>query len=355
MAIGDSRDLAHTRRQLSTWLRDRLPHAEDLTVSELTAPSMGFSNETLLFDLTWRASNTQRVEPLVIRFKPAMQIFPDYDLGRQYRVMQLLAPTDIPVPRVRWQEADGAVLGSSFYVMDRVEGIVPPDQPSYHAADICTSMTPAQRAALWWHGLETMTRIHNLDWRAAGFDFLDAPQWGGTPLEQQLGYYRHFLTWAADGQPQPTCEPALAWLVQHQPRNEPVALCWGDSRIGNMMFRDSRCVAVLDWEMVSLGNPEQDLAWWLFLDWHHSSGLDIPRLEGFPSREETITRYEQLMRRRVEHFAYYEVFAAFRFAVVMIRVAHLAAAAGLPTPPNFATDNICTRRLAQLLDLPAPA
>ena len=61
------------------------------------------------------------------------------------------------------------------------------------------------------------------------------------------------------------------------------------------------------------------------------------------------------MRRRVEHFAYYEVFAAFRFAVVMIRVAHLTAAAGMPTPPNFATDNICTRRLAQLLDLPAPS
>ena len=171
MAIGDSRDLAQTRMQLNAWLRDRLPHAEDLTVSELRAPGMGFSNETLLFDLTWQASNAQHVEPLVIRFKPAMQIFPDYDLGRQYRVMQLLAPTGIPVPRVRWQEADAGVLGSSFYVMDRVEGIVPPDQPSYHAADVCTSMTPAQRAALWWHGLETMTRIHQLDWRASQFRF----------------------------------------------------------------------------------------------------------------------------------------------------------------------------------------
>lgn len=355
MAIGDSRDLAQTRVQLTEWLKRKLPEAADITVSELRAPGMGFSNETLLFDLVWYAGGAPHVEPLVIRFKPAMQIFPDYDLGRQYRVMQLLAPTGVPVPRMRWQEPDGSVLGSSFYVMDRIEGIVPPDQPSYHAAEVCTSMTPAQRAALWWHGLETMVRIHQLDWRVAGFGFLDAPQWGRTPLEQQLGYYRHYLEWAADGQPQPTCEPALTWLVQHQPRGEPVAVCWGDSRIGNMMFRDSRCVAVLDWEMVSLGNPEQDLAWWLFLDWHHSSGLEIPRLDGFPSRDATIARYAQLIGRRVEHFAYYEVFAAFRFAVIMIRVAQLTAAAGLPTPPDFATNNICTRRLAQLLDLPAPA
>ena len=354
MAIGDSRDLEQTRIQLTDWLRGHLPGGAEVAVSELRAPGMGFSNETLLFDLDWQANGTRHVEPLVIRFKPAQQIFPDYDLGRQCRVMELLAPTGIPVPRMRWHDLDGTVLGSSFYMMDRIEGIVPPDQPSYHAADVCTSLTPAQRAALWWDGLETMARIHKLDWRAAGFEFLDAPQWGRTPLEQQLGYYRHYLTWAAAGKPQPTCEPALAWLVEHQPRSEPVALCWGDSRPGNMIFDNSRCVAVLDWEMVSLGNPEQDLARWLFLDWHHSDGLEIPRLEGFPSREETIARYEQLMGRRVEHSFYYEVFAAFRFAVVMIRVAHLAAAAGMPIPPNFDTDNVPTRRLAQLLDLPAP-
>lgn len=355
MAIGDSRDLEQTRVQLTKWLSAKLPAADDVAVSDLRAPSMGFSNETLLFDLEWRGDGTRHVESLVIRFRPTAQIFPDYDLGQQYRVMQLLAPTGVPVPRMRWQEPDGNVLGSSFYVMDRVEGIVPPDQPSYHAAEVCTSMTPAQRAALWWDGLETMTRIHQLDWRQAGFGFLDAPQWGRTPLQQQLGYYRHFLSWAADGQPQPTCEPALAWLIEHEPRNEPVALCWGDSRVGNMLFRDSRCVAVLDWEMVSLGNPEQDLAWWLFLDWHHSAGLELPRLEGFPTRDETIARYEEMMGRCVEHFSYYEVFAAFRFAVIMIRIAHLTVAAGLPTPADFATNNIPTRRLAQLLDLPAPS
>jgi aminoglycoside phosphotransferase (APT) family kinase protein len=355
MAIGDRRDLNQTRRQLADWLAAKLPGARDVTVSELTAPGMGFSNETLLFDLTWQEGTRERREPLVIRFQPQSQIFPEYDLCRQYRIMELLAVTDVPVPRMRWQEPSHDVLGSPFYVMDRVDGIVPPDQPSYHVADVMTEMAPARRAALWWSGLETMARIHRLDWQAAGLGFLQAPQWGDTPLQQQLGYYRHYLEWASDGQSQPTCEPALAWLLAHQPDDEPVGFCWGDSRIGNMLFRDSRCVAVLDWEMAALGNPEQDLAWWLFLDWHHSSGLEIPRLEGLPTREETVTRYEELMGRQVKHLFYYEVFAAFRFAVVMIRVAHLTRAAGIPTPDDFATNNIPTRRLAELLKLPALA
>jgi aminoglycoside phosphotransferase (APT) family kinase protein len=354
MAIGDRRDLAETRAQLCEWFRARLPVADAIEVSDLQAPGMGFSNETLLFDLSFRADGRRQVEPLVIRFKPEQQVFPQYDLGLQYRVMQLLAPAGIPVPRVRWQEADGAVLGAPFYVMDRIEGIVPPDQPSYHVADVCTALSPESRAAIWWDGLQTMARIHRLDWQAAGFGFLDAPHWGGTPLEQQLGYYAHFLRWATEAQPHPTCDPALQWLVRHQPRSEPVGLCWGDARLGNMLFRDDRCVAVLDWEMVTLGNPEQDLAWWLFLDWHHSAGLELPRLQGFPGREDSIARYEELLGRRVEHFFYYEVFAAFRFAVIMIRIAQLAAAAGMPTPENFATNNICTRRLAELLDLPSP-
>ena len=64
-----------------------------------------------------------------------------------------------------------------------------------------------------------------------------------------------------------------------------------------MIFDDHRCVAVLDWEMVTLGPWEQDLAWWLFLDRHHSEGLGVPRLEGFPSHRDTVAHYERLMGR----------------------------------------------------------
>ncbi|HZR81041.1 MAG TPA: phosphotransferase family protein [Candidatus Binatia bacterium] len=354
MAIGDQRDPEATRAALTPWFASRLPDARDVEVRNLVVPTMGFSNETLLLDLAWRDPDGAHVEPLVIRVRPKGQIFPEYDLGRQYDVMRRLAATDVPVPRMRWFEESDAVLGASFYVMDRIEGVVPPDNPPYHVAGVCTEMSPESREALWWDGLDKLARVHKLDWRALGFDYLDSRQWGRTPLEQQLNYYEHFLRWAWGERPHPTCTPALAWLREHMPANEPVGLCWGDSRIGNQMFRDDRCVAVLDWEMVWLGNPEQDLAWWLFLDWHHSAGIGVDRLAGFPSREATIARYEELVGRRVEHLHYYEVFAAFRFAVIMIRVVALVRAAELPMPENYEVNNTCTQGLAGLLGLPPP-
>ena len=134
-----------------------------------------------------------------------------------------------------------------------------------------------------------------------------------------------------------------------------MALCWGDARIPNMIFRAGRCVAVLDWEMVTLGNPEQDLGWWIFMDWHHSAGIEIPRLEGLPSRQQTVARYEEWMERPVRHLEYYEVFAALRFAVIMIRVAKHLEARGVPLlESDLALDNPCTRALARMLDLPPP-
>lgn len=354
MAIGDQRDPEQTRAQLEPWFAARLPHATGVEVRNLVVPTMGFSNETLLLDLAWSDGRKQYVEPLVIRVRPQNQVFPEYDLARQYDVMTRLITTDVPVPTMRWFEAKDDVLGASFYVMNRIEGVVPPDNPPYHVAGVCTEMSAASREALWWDGIEKLTRIHALDWRALGFDYLDAPKWGPTPLEQQLNYYEHYLRWAYEGKEHPSCTPALAWLRKHRPTDEPVGLCWGDARIGNMIFSEDRCVAVLDWEMVTLGNPEQDLAWWLFLDWHHSTGIGVERLAGFPTREATIARYEELTGRKIRHLHYYEVFAAFRFAVIMIRIVSLVRAAELPMPENYAINNTVTQGLAGLLGLPPP-
>jgi hypothetical protein len=134
-----------------------------------------------------------------------------------------------------------------------------------------------------------------------------------------------------------------------------VSLCWGDSRLPNVIFQGTRVAAVLDWEMAFLGDPEADLAWWLFLDWCHSTGYGIPRLEGLPGRDETVARYEELTDRRVEHLRYQEVMAAFRYGVITMRLARLLREANIPVAgPDMETNNVCTQRLAALLDLPAP-
>jgi aminoglycoside phosphotransferase (APT) family kinase protein len=277
-------------------------------------------------------------------------------MARQFRVMEILGRTDVPVPRVLWLEDDEQVLGAPFYVMARVEGRIPTDSPPYHMGGWMTEITPEERAAIWWSGLETLARIHRLDPETHGLGFLDLPLAGATALERQLHYYERYLAWAARGRPQPTCEPALEWLRRHRPRGpEPVGVCWGDARIGNMIFQDGGCVAVLDWEMATLGNPEQDLAWFLFLDRHHSEGCGVPRLPGFPPREQSIERWEAWTGRAARHLDYYEVFAAFRFAVIMIRVAQQLTAHGLfPPDSDFETNNTVTALLARILDLPPP-
>jgi aminoglycoside phosphotransferase (APT) family kinase protein len=164
------------------------------------------------------------------------------------------------------------------------------------------------------------------------------------------------MHWVAPDKDLSTCRAALDWLRSNRPREElPVRFCWGDSRLGNMLFHENRCVAVLDWEMMRLGDPEEDFAWWLFFDRHNSEGYEAPRLEGFPSREETKARYEERVGRKVNHLEYYEILAAFRFSLIMVRVVkQLKTYEVLPDDSDFEVDNASSRMLAKMLELPPP-
>jgi len=354
MPLAGNRDLEQTRRRLTDWLRGQMPRAENLELSELTGPpSTGFSNETLLFDASWSEDGKDLRQGLVARVKAtAFQVFPEYDVARQYRVMKILgADGSVPVPRMYGFEADDRVLGAPFFLMERIAGEVPSDNPPYHAAGWVTEIDAEARGRLWWSGVEALARIHRLDWRSLGLGFLDTPGDAPTPLERQLDYYERFLGWAAGGKPHPLECSALEWLRRHRPRDaEPVVLSWGDSRLGNLMFRESRCVAVLDWEMATLASPVMDLAWWLYFDRHHSEGCDVPRLDGFPSHEETVARYREETGFTTDSLGYYELFAALRFAVIMIRVGQQLIGAGLlPADSDFETNNTATQMLRKVL------
>jgi aminoglycoside phosphotransferase (APT) family kinase protein len=354
--LARSRDLDATRRRLTAWLAAKLPGATNVSLSTLTAPGSGFSNETYLAEATWDAQAGRQEASLVIRLDPAeYAVFPAYDLMQQCRILRALAGTRVPVPRVRWMEMDRDILGSAFYVMDRVTGDIPPDVPPYHAVGVCVDAAPERRARLWWAGIETLARIHALDWQALRLEFLGVPPAGEAALDPQLAYYAAFLDDVARAKPQPILAAALAWLRANRYAPEHIALCWGDSRLPNMVFRDDTVVAVLDWEMASLGDPEADLGWWIFLDWANSEGFGIARLAGFPTAAETIARYQTLTGRAVRQARYHEVWAAFRYGVILARVAVNLRAAGVPIgAPDLATNNPCTRRLAHLLGLPTP-
>jgi aminoglycoside phosphotransferase (APT) family kinase protein len=354
------RDLEADGKKFERWLHQRLPGATDLRMSPLVSPtSSGFSNETLLFDLSWNEDGQARSEKLVVRIQPVgYQVFPEYDLGLQFRTMQLLASTDVPVPRMLWLENDDTELfGAPFYVMAQVAGRVPTDQPPYHAGGWMHDITPAEREAIWLGGFESMARIHRLDLDATGFGFLRRPELGATALEQEIAYYEKYFEWASCGRENPVLEAAHEWLVANKPTGEPEGLVWGDARIGNIIFDDTTPAAVLDWEMVSCGSPERDVGWAIFLDRHHSEGIETPRLEGFPSYADTIAYYEEKSGHRIRNLDYYQVFTGWRFGIIMLRIAQQLLhyeLAPAEASREMELNNTVTRLTAKILGLTSP-
>ena len=354
MPVPNPRDAQLTCSLLAAWLARHIPLAEGLTVSGLHTPSgSGFSSETLLFDAEWAQEGVRRRRALVVRVAPiAYQLFPEPRFQDYCRVMSILGRrSGLPIPRVRWYEPDPDLLGAPFVVTDHVTGRVPPDNPTYHVDGWVTEASPTQRAQMWWRSIDVLAEIHRLDVGTLGLGFVDRPEYGRTGIDQQLGYYERFLSWTGSLAP-PVCQTALDWLRRKQPAEDgPPSLLWGDARIGNVIFFDFEPRALLDWEMVTLGQPEVDLAWFLYLDRHHSEGSGVARLAGFPSQEHTVARYERLLGRQMRHMTYYEVFAALRFAVIMARLGQLFIEFGwLPPESDYPSDNTAARLLCAVLE-----
>lgn len=317
-------DIDGTREKLAGWFSDRRGYP--VTIAELHIPETnGMSNVTLMFDIQWQDGGQTRHQSCVGRLQPEIErpVFPSYALEPQYRVMEALGRhTDIPVPELLGLETDTTLLGVEFYIMGRIEGRVPGDMPPYNMDGwLLNDTSEEQRATLWRTAVDTLARFHGIDHRTLDLPHMALPA-GKTALEAQLDYWQHYHDWGLEGRTHRIGQQALDWLRANQPADEPLGLCWGDSRIGNMMFADSldRVEAVLDWEMAVPGNPVQDLAWFNYLDATFAEGLGMPRLPGLPSYEDTIAQWEAATGRTAEHYDYYQIFAGTRYALIMSRI-----------------------------------
>jgi aminoglycoside phosphotransferase (APT) family kinase protein len=349
-AIQASDPLAELGARLTRWFRGRLPDRPGLRVVGLRPADRGMAAETTHFRLEWDGGS----ERLVLRRPPARPLLPDFDIARQYQVMQQLAPTGLPVPRTRWIEQDATVTGRPFYVMDEIPGGQSvSDFPTYHSWGLYHDATPQGRRTLWRRCVATMARIHGLDWQALGLGFLDHDEGGAHRVDNLVRHLGRALAWA---EPEPGAEPeleaAVAWLGEHAYLPERTALCWGDSRMSNILYGpapDYEVIGVLDWEIAFLGDPEADLAWMLFLDWLNTVPSAQPPAEGTPTREETVAHYEELTGRPVTQLRYNEVLAAVHLAVPLLGIVRELRAAGALTPEADPIRH-CVRRIQDLLE-----
>jgi aminoglycoside phosphotransferase (APT) family kinase protein len=303
-------------------LRSCIRGASTATIANWAPTERGFSTETFLFDVTG-IEGDQSSLGLVFRRPPEFAILPDYDLRRQFLTMQRLAPSPIPVPRVRWIDTGSEAVGTPYLIMDRIDGAVSvSDMPPYHQAGIYADTDDAGRATLWNECVDIAAAVHRLDPAEYGLGFLDLAAYGDTPPQRVATFLRHAITWATgDAKMNSTFARALEWLDAHLYAPERVTLCWGDARMSNVLFRpDHRAMAALDWEVAHLGDPEFDLAWMFMTDWVSSPLADRAPAPGTPSREETIERYERLTGHRVANMRFNDVSAALLLAVALIRL-----------------------------------
>jgi aminoglycoside phosphotransferase (APT) family kinase protein len=344
MPVPIARDPGATRAQLTKWLAetfatsdgDRVVECVELTRLEFGGEN-GYSNETIVFDATWRRGGRVDTGEFVARVKPTgYSIFPEYDLLLQARVMDILSrETDSPVPRVVGATTEEeSPLGQPFFVMERIRGDVPADHPPYPAKGWLVDASPADQALVFDRGLQEIAKLHRLDWRGLGLGFLDRTQYGPAGIVQHNAMTGPLYEWVADGRTIRLLEDSWAWLQANAPDDPRVVLNWGDARLGNMMFRDYRPVAILDWEMVTVGPGDLDLAWWLVFHHYYTYGRGFPNLPGFPDDEEAVARYEELVGAPVQHFDYYLKLQAFRAVLPLLRLRDMMVERGVLDPAS---------------------
>ncbi|MDB5970623.1 MAG: phosphotransferase family protein [Hydrocarboniphaga sp.] len=353
---GHERDLAATQQQLQPWLSAKLAAGAPVIITELRAPAgNGVANETLMLEAQWAENGAERRGRFVLRLDTPDAMYMDFRFEDHPRTLQALAGLPgVPVPKLYGYEPDAGIIGRAFYLMERIDGQVPADVPPYNATGFVFDATPQQRHAMWSDAVRVMSRLHRVD--RARVAFLDRPQYGDSGLEQLLRYYIASYRWAAQGREQAILETAAQWLLDHLPQDHPTAFAWGDARVGNMIFRDERCVAVLDWDLMSLGGAVSDLGWWLLMDHANSVAFGLQRLPGLGNAAETIALWEEGSGLKARDLDYLIVLAAFRMTVNIMGLARLLKGQGrLPADSReLEEDNFGTHYLAQMLGLTPP-
>jgi aminoglycoside phosphotransferase (APT) family kinase protein len=311
------------------------------------------SSETILFDARWHEGGRTREERLVARIAPDaddVPVFPDYDLERQFLVIRLVNErTQVPVPPLWWAEVDASPIGAPFFVMSRVHGIVPPDVMPYNFGDSWLfDASPAEQRRLQDATTRVLAELHAIEQPEDGFAFLGFDTPGDSALERHVAHTRAWYEYvAAGGRRSPLVERAFGWLDAHWPSHEgPPVMCWGDSRIGNVMYDNFEPVAVLDWEMAALGPRELDVAWMIY--GHRvfediAAGYGLAGMPEFMRRDDVATTYESHTGHALRDLDFYATYAAVQYAIVFLRTGRRAIHFGDRDEPDDIDELIMNR------------
>jgi aminoglycoside phosphotransferase (APT) family kinase protein len=294
---------------LAAWLRAREPGLEGSP--ELLQFGRGFSNLTYLVRFPRR-------ELVVRRAPPGINIKSAHDMGREFRILGALAPAWSKAPRPIAHCDDASVIGTPFYVMERVRGIIlrTAEAPEGLVLDESTMRRASESMC------DTLAEIHRLDWREVGLADLGKP--AGYVERQVHGWADRYRKAKTDDVP--TVERLGAWLEENRPAESGAALIHNDFKYDNVVLAPdlSRVTAVLDWEMATIGDPLMDLG--TALGYWIEPG-DRPMLQGRSvfgpthrpgnlTRMQFVERWSRATGRDASNVVFYYAFALFKLAVI---------------------------------------
>ena len=270
----------------------------------------GHSNPTFFISAEMAGGKRQ---DFVLRKKPPGKLVASaHQVDREYRVITALAATDVPVAPTRLLCADDSVIGEMFYVMDAVEGRILIDAAM-------ADQTPAERTAIFDSMNEVLARLHKVDPHKIGLG--DYGRSGQYIARQVSRWSRQYAELKTDDIP--AMDKLAQWLPENIPADDPTTIVHGDYRLGNLIVHptEPRIVAVLDWELSTLGHPLCDIAYnclgyHLTEPPHGFARVDFGKL-GLPTESEYVAAYcRRTGRTAIEHWNYYLAFSLFRLAAI---------------------------------------
>ncbi len=252
----------------------------------------------------------------VLRKKPPGKLLPSaHAIDREYRMLQALLDSDVPVPRVLHFCDDDTVIGTPFYIMEYLPGRILRDP-------LLPDMDSAERKAIYDAMNDTLARLHNLDWKAVGLEDYGKPD---NYIERQVALWSRHYEASKTGEV-PAMDQLMNWLPENIPADDSTSIVHGDFRLENLMFdaEEPKVIGVLDWELSTIGHPLSDLAF-NCMTYHLSSdfkiargfvGADIVSL-GIPAEKDYVSAYcDRTGRDSIADWPFFMAFSLFRTAAI---------------------------------------
>ena len=304
---GTFEDVGALRLRLGDYLSEQT--GSPVAVDRLVKFPAGFSWITYGVSVTGFAPAAE----LILRLGPPYGLFAPYSAMPEFLALSALRSSAVPRPRAFYASDDVAILGAPFFVCQRVDGDTPLPWGGQGSA-----LDGDRRESLARDFIDSLAALHGFDWRASSL-----AQWGESVTVDNAAalqieeWRQRFQRWAL--RPHPMAHLAFAWLGQNQPKASRVAIVHGDYRLGNFLERNDRITAILDWELVHLGDPIEDLGWAFLPQYRGGTGLVC----GLASEADLLARYEARSGASVDRGAlkFYIVFSLLKLALT-----HMAAA-----------------------------